>query len=175
MTDAPIVKARYSPAETQQIRQETVSGIVEAQARLLERAPEKTSLNDLAAVQRVANECMIECSRLGLIPNFELLAAALGYCRRGLYDYLERHPHTETSEYIDRLRTAWASMRQMAVDRGAADVTMSIFVLLNSGQGFTNQHQIRIEQPAAPLPSATESDAARARILASLPDDLDGD
>ena len=143
-------KPRYSPAETALVRMEAVSAIVDAQAKLLERAPTKTDLNDVAAVEAVVNGYMQECARLGCIPNFEGAAASLGYSRRGLYDRIERYPDSDVAAYLDRVRTAWASMRQMAADRGVADVTMSIFVLLNSSMGFTNQHQVEIKQPENP-------------------------
>lgn len=170
MANAPD-RPRYSPQETAAVKAATIAEIVGVQTGLLERAPEKINLSDLAAVQRVANTCMQKCADVGVLPNFELLAAALGRSRRGLYFYLEQHPDTATTAYIDRLRTAWASMRQMAADRGVADVTMSIFVLLNSSLGFTNQHQIEISQPKNPLdpPDEATAEAVRAKYLAALP------
>lgn len=172
-TDLPEKRRSYSPAETAEVRFQAVNQIVSAQARMLEKTPEKTNLNDLAAVQRVAVACMEECSNLGLLPNFETLAAALGYSRRGLYDYLERHGDTETASYLDRLRTAWASMRQMAADRGAVSETMSIFVLLNSSLGFTNQHSVEITQPKSPLdpPDAETAAAIRQKYIDALPEE----
>ena len=141
----------YSPSETAQIKFDTVNAIVNAQSKLLQRASNKTDLNDLPAVKQVAMDCMKQCADLGVLPNFELLAAALGYCRRGLYSYIERHGDTETAAFIDQLRTAWAAMRQMAADRGAVSETMSIFVLLNSSLGFTNKHDVEITQVQNPL------------------------
>lgn len=162
MANAPD-KPRYSPQETALVRQETVASIVNAQNRIFERAPEKTNLNDVTAVQRVANTCMTECAQIGCLPNFEMLAASLGYSRRGLYDFIERHPETETAAFIDRVRTAWASMRQMAADRGAVSEAMSIFILLNSGQGFTNRHDLEIRQPENPFAGSAQDDEALAR------------
>ena len=171
-TKAPALteqRKSYSPAETALVKCQTIQQIVDAQSHMLDRAPEKTNLNDLAAVQRVASECMRKCADIGCLPNFEMLAAQLGYSRRGLYDFVERHGKTESAEYIDRLRTAWASMRQMAADRGAVSDTMSIFVLLNSSLGFTNQHTVEIQQPKGPLDDL-DAEAARERILASIPE-----
>ena len=170
MANAPD-RPRYSPQETALVRMETVSAIVDAQTKLLERAPAKTDLSDIAAVERVVNGYMQECARLGCLPNFEGCAAALGYSRRGLYDRIERHPDSDVAADLDRVRTAWASMRQMAADRGVADVTMSIFVLLNSSLGFTNQHQIEISQPKNPLdpPDEATAEAVRSKYLAALP------
>ena len=170
--DMQIKGQRYSPEQTAMIRMETVSAIVEKQTGLLQRATTKTDLNDIDAVEKIVNNYMQQCAELGCIPNFEGCAASLGYSRRGLYDRIERHPESDVAVYLDRVRTAWASMRQMAADRGAADVTMSIFILLNSSLGFTNQHSVEISQPQNPLePGLSDTAAARQRILSALPED----
>lgn len=162
----------YSPAETAAVKEATISGIVKLQTALMERAPEKTDLSDLKAVRQVANACMQKCADAGVLPNFEALAAALGYSRRGLYFYIEQRPDSETTIYIDRLRTSWAAMRQMAADRGAVGETMSIFVLLNSSLGFTNQHSIEIVQPASPL-EQMDTESARKKLIEAIPFDDD--
>lgn len=161
----------YSPAETAAVRSATIAEIVSVQAGLMERAPKKTDLNDLEAVRRVSDTCMRKCADAGLLPNFELLAAALGYSRRGLYFYIEQHKDSETVEYIDRLRTAWAAARQMAADRGACGETMSIFVLLNSSLGFTNQHQIEVISPQNPLDGKSEEELAARYLTAAVKTD----
>ncbi|MBR3017357.1 MAG: hypothetical protein IKH57_09830 [Clostridia bacterium] len=162
-SELPEKRRGYSPAETALVRMEAVSAIVDAQTKLLERAPVKTDLNDMAAVQRVVNTYMQECARLGCIPNFEGAAAALGYSRRGLYDRIERYPDSDVAAFLDRVRTAWASMRQMAADRGAVDTTMSIFVLLNSSMGFTNQHSVELTQHDNPFDRTSMDDEVLAR------------
>ena len=160
----------YSPRETAEVRARTVGEIVRAQAALVEKNPTRVPLSDLAAVQSVATAMMERCAELGALPNFETLAAALGVSRRGLYDYSYRNPDSPTAQYLDRLRTLWAGMREMAADRGAADVTASIFVLLNSNLGFTNQHTVEIRQPDNPLHALTDSGAA-ARMIEAIPDE----
>ena len=156
--------------ETQQAKAAVIAEIVSSQAALFSKAPTKTNMNDLEAVQAVAAECMENCGRMGVLPNMEILAAALGYSRRGLYKYLECHPDTPTSEFLDCIRTAWAGMRIMAADRGAVDPTTSIFVLLNSSLDFSNQHNVLIETPANPLDGVnTDTAAARERLLSALP------
>lgn len=160
--------------ETQAVRVKSVSDIVDLQTWLLERAKERTNLRDTEAVRRVAAEVMTECGRIGVLPNFEQLASALGYSRRGLYDFLERHPEEATVEFIDQLRTSWAAARQMAADRGVVGETMSIFVLLNSSLGFTNQHQIEFTANPGPLElSAADVDAVRQRYVEALPPDAE--
>lgn len=165
-------RRNYHPADTAEVRSQTVSEIVNTQVRLLERAPQKTPLTDTQSVQITAKAYMRECADIGVLPNAEGLAAALGYSRRGLYDYLEHHGDTPTAEFIDRLRTLWAGMRQMAADRGAVDATTSIFVLLNSSLGFTNEHKVTIAPAETPLQSF-DSAEARNRIIEAMPLDDD--
>ncbi len=161
----------YSPAETAAVRAEAVGEIVSSQLTLLTKSPTKTDLNDITAVQTVAEMLMQNCASIGVLPNFETLAAALGLSRRGLYRHLENHPESETSKYLDRLRTLWAGARQMAMDRGVSDPTTGIFILLNSHLDFSNQHQVEITQPRNPLEVSPETLAeSRRRYLAALPD-----
>ena len=161
----------YSPAETAAVRSATIGEIVAAQSTLLTKSATKTDLHDAETVRKVTENLMRRCADLGCLPNFELLAASLGLSRRMLYKHIENHPDDETSRYLDMIRTAWAGMRQAAADKGAVDVTASIFVLLNSNLGFSNQHQIEISQPQSPLESTPEViSKVRERIMAALPD-----
>ena len=160
----------YNPEQTAEVRRATINAIVSSQAELLERASERTDMNDLCAVQRITNECMQKCGEIGVLPNMELLAASLGMGRQTLYDYIHKNPYSKTTEYLDRVRTAWASMRQMAADRGAVDVTHTIFVLLNSSLGFTNQHQIEISQADNPAWAGRDPEEIRRQYRESLPE-----
>ena len=164
-------KRQYSPADTAAVRHQTIRDIVSTQAALIQRAPVRTDLNDLDAVRVIAEQCMRTCAEVGCLPNFECLAAGLGYSRRGIYDFCERHSNTPTAEYLDRIRTLWASMRQMAADREAANPTMSIFVLLNSSLGFSNVHNLEISTPRNPADDPNGLTAQDIdRIVSALPD-----
>lgn len=166
-----ITKKGYGGAgETQTAKATAISEIVSGQAELFTKAPERTDLRDLAAVQRVAEHVMDRCATLGVLPSMELLAAALGYSRSGIYKNLDCNPDSPTSQYLDALRTGWAAMRIAAADRGAASETVSIFLLLNSSLNYSNRHDVLIETPTGPLDGVSaESAAARERILSSLP------
>lgn len=164
----------YDAGKTQAAKAAAIGEIVALQTELTRRNPIKTNLADVSAVKAVAENVMQECARVGLLPNMEILASSLGLSRRGLYDYLSRHSDTETADYITTLQTAWAGLRQMAADRGAASETMSIFVLLNSSLGFTNQHSVEIVQPNTPL-EQMDAETARKRLVDAMPFDYEGD
>lgn len=163
----------YSPEQTAEIKRNTINEIVDIQSKLLEQMPTRTDLSDLSAVRAVAFDCMTKCAEAGIIPSFEMLAAALGYSRRGLYAYIERNPDTSTTDFIDRLRTAWAACRIAAADRGAVGETMSIFVLLNSSLGFSNQHQIEISATTDDALDHRSVEEIREFYLHSLPEPIE--
>ncbi len=162
----------YSPRETADVRKELVSSVLTAQLDLSRKAPDRVDLYDQDAVERVVDAYVQTCARVGMLPNVEGAAAQLGVSRRWVYEFLEKHPDEPSARYIDRKRTEWASARIALAERGAIDSTMSIFLLLNSSLGFSNKHELSIEQPDNPL-SATAGNlaAAQARILESLPED----
>ena len=162
---------RYSPGKTQEARAQAVRDIVSTSADLMRKAPIRTSLHDAEAVRRVAESMMDRCSTTGLLPTVELLAACLGHSRRGLYKWLSDNPNSPTAEYLDQLRTAFSACRIAAADRGAADSSVSIFLLLNSNEGYTNEHRLEISQPQSPLEIGQEEiEKARQRFLSALPD-----
>ena len=173
MEKSPRKTSGYSPSEVQAVRTDAISSIVDSQRVLLEKATERTDLNDTATVAKVADRLMAECARTGLIPSVEMLAAGLGVSRTWLYRFLDKHPDHSTTVLIDKLRTGWAGIRIAAADRGLVDSTMSIFLLLNSNLSFSNTHNIEIAQPKNILDDAGDPAAARQRYLAAIPEMLD--
>ena len=153
----------YDAGKTQAAKAAAIGEIVALQTELSRKNPVKTNLADVDAVRAVAENVTQECARAGLLPNMEIFAASLGLSRRGLYDYLSHHNDTKTADFITTLQIAWAGLRQMAADRGAASETMSIFVLLNSSMGFTNQHSVELTQHENPFDRTSMDDEALAR------------
>ena len=164
-TDITEKRRSYHPEDTATVRKNTINQIVTLQGEFL-RAPSRTDLHDLAAVQTVTNECMQKCAEAGVLPNMEALAACLGIGRQTLYDFIHANRDSQTVQYLNRVRTAWAAARQMAADRGVVDATHSIFVLLNSSLGFTNEHRIELSQRNALLDcDPGDAEAARRKYL----------
>lgn len=160
----------YDPSQTQIAKAAAISEIVAGSAELIEKSEVRTNLYDLTAVKDVTSRYMESCSRLGIVPSLEGLSAALGISRRWLYQFLADHPDEETSKFLDRFRTASAAIRIAAADRGAADPSVSIFVLLNSSMGYTNDHRIELVQQTNPLDvNVMDIEAARRRYLDELP------
>lgn len=163
----------YSPETTAAVRSDVIGQIVSLQADMLIKSPIRTDLNDLEAVREITQRFMIKCAENGCLPNVESLSAALGISRRMFYKFLETHPESPTASYLDQVRTSWAGCRLMAADRKAVDPTISIFLLLNSSLGFSNQTKVEFTTPATPLDgfSQEQIEAARQRYLSSIPDE----
>ena len=98
----------------------------------------------------------------------EGLAASLGVSRRWLYQFLTDHSDEESAKFLEQFRTTSTAIRIAAADRGAADATISIFLLLNSSMGYTNDHRIELVQQTNPL-DVMDIEAARRRYLDELP------
>ena len=163
----------YSPETTAAVRSDVIGQIVATQADLLKKAPVRTDLNDLTSVKEITENFMMKCAEHGCLPNLEALSASLGLSRRAVYKHLETYPDSPVSKYLDQVRTLWAGMRVMAADKKAVDPTVSIFVLLNSSLGFSNQTKVEFSTPATPLDSFSQEqiEAARQRYLSSIPDE----
>ena len=158
------------PAETAMVRSSAVSEILSAQVEVLKNR-EKVDLHDAEAVRMAAADYLRQCAERGTLPNLEGLAFRCGISRRWIYEFLSKYPDSESAKFLDLLRTGMASARISAMDKGAVDVAGSIFILLNSSLGYSNNHQIELIQPTNPLDvSAGDVAAVRQRYLDALPD-----
>lgn len=160
------------PEQTAAVRALAVSDSIDSLIDTMKRNPERTDLHDVGAVQRMATIYMETCRDKAILPTLEGFACVLGVNRRWIYQFIKQYPESASAMLIRQLQTGWAAVRIAATDRGAADKTMSIFLLLNSDQGYTNEHQITIEPPRSPL-DTLKPEAARLRHLDALPPDDD--
>lgn len=165
------VKRYGGASETQFARAEAISQIVAAQSALMTKRSVRVDLNNLQDVREAAGEYIETCANYGILPTVEGFSAVLGHSRRNVYKYLANHPDSETTAFIDSLRTSWAAARIAAADRGAASESVSIFVLLNSNLDFTNEHKIAIEPARTPFEVSTdEVESVRKKYLDTLPE-----
>ena len=162
----------YSPALTEKVKRAAVAEIVKAGREMLVKNPVKINLNDTEQLINVTDEYLSRCIRIGVLPTLQGVAAACGVSRRMIYKYLEEHEGTQSADYLERLRAAFTQMRIEAVDKNAAKEVMSIFLLKNSSQGFTDRLDIQPVQQNDPMRDL-DAEAARRRMLAALPEDDD--
>lgn len=166
--------ARYGGAgETAEVRAQTVREILRVQSGLLfEKPTERVHLNNVAEVIAACKTYVDICLEKGLIPGFQGFATICGVSRNALYDFLRKNPDSPSGIFLEKMRTAFMATRQNAVDRGAAAESMSIFLMKNSYQDYTDRMELTPAQPDNPLKDM-DAEAARARLMAAIPEDDD--
>lgn len=128
-----------------QLKSEALDNIIDQQLDLLATAKKrgKVNLNDLNEVEATATAYMTSCKRAGVYPTMLGFAAACGYSRKAIYEYIARH-NGKTVDYLDGLRSSWAAIiAHMGLSRQCSE-SVSIFLLKNSGQGMADKAEIDI-------------------------------
>lgn len=128
-----------------QLKSEALDNIIDQQLDLLATAKKrgKVNLNDLNEVEATATAYMTSCKRAGVYPTMLGFAAACGYSRKAIYEYIARH-NGKTVDYLDGLRSSWAAIiAHMGLSRQCSE-SVSIFLLKNSGQGMADRAEIDI-------------------------------
>ena len=128
-----------------QLKSEALDNIIDQQLDLLATAKKrgKVNLNDLNEVEATATAYMTSCKRAGVYPTMLGFAAACGYSRKAIYEYIACH-NGKTVDYLDGLRSSWAAIiAHMGLSRQCSE-SVSIFLLKNSGQGMADKAEIDI-------------------------------
>ena len=164
--------ARYGGAgETAEVKARTVREILKVQSGLLfERPTERVHLNNVDELIDACKKYVEICIDKGLIPGFQGLATICGVSRNALYDYLRKNPDSPSGIFLEKARTAFMATRQNAVDRGAAAESMTIFLMKNSYQDYSDRVEITPAEPNNLMKDLNASEA-RARLVAAIPDD----
>lgn len=173
MSEAKALKRKtYSPRETAEVKNETLSKIIDAQ-HSMRKADVRTDLHQTEEVKRITDEYFSKCRDAAICPSFEGIAAACGVSRKWMYEFMRLHPDSETTKYFQIVQTELAAIRTAAAEKGCVDPTFAIFTLLNSDQGYSNRHDVVIE-PAQTNPleiSPEDVEAVRSKYIEALPDD----
>lgn len=173
----------YSPAVTQETKAAAIRQALNGQKALMIRSPDRVDIADVEAVETAAKKYIADCSTAGILPNIEGLCCVLGFSRQWLYQFLKEKPNSESAAYINRLRMAWTSLRISLAERQILSAPTTIFLLKNSGMGFSDVPADNSETPMQADPNRPEwaygmseseyAEAARKRIaamVASLPE-----
>ena len=90
---------------------EALDAAIDHQLELLAAAKRRgrVNLNDVDEVEATATAYMTSCKRAGVYPTMLGFAAACGYSRKAIYEYIARH-NGKTVDYLDGLRSSWAAI-----------------------------------------------------------------
>ena len=90
---------------------------------------EKTSLDDLLTVKKIALAYMDKCRQCGTLPNVTGLSRALGHTRSSIYKHCERNPHSEVTHFLELARDAFSELLDTAGLTNSANPVMCMFLL----------------------------------------------
>ena len=126
-------RARLYNEVSQEQKAQALDVAIAQQQELLNRVEHRgrVNLNDLTAVKAAVSDYIQSCRNAGVYPSMTALAPSMGYSRQALYLYMSQHD-TETTKYLDMVRSAMSAIVQQAGLTRVVDNAMAIFVLKNS-------------------------------------------
>ena len=147
------------------------------------RSTGRVDISDVEAVEQAAGKYVDDCKTAGILPNLVGLCCILGISRQWMYQYLREKPNSESAQFINKLRMAWTSLRISLAERQILSAPTTIFLLKNSGMGFSDVPSDNSETSMQADPNRPEwaygmseseyAEAVRKRIaamVASLPE-----
>ena len=151
-----------------ELKAQQFDAIIGQQLELLAgvRKDGRVDLNNLEAVQATAERYLRSCQLSGIAPTMMALSAALGYCRKSLWQYISNNPETPSGRYLSILQTTFAAiLAQLGLTRNTSEA-VSIFLLKNSGQGLTDKTELDISaHQESPLGEKADPEALRRKYL----------
>ena len=160
-------KAQYNEVAAE-LKAQQFDAIIGQQLELLAgvRKDGRVDLNNLEAVQATAERYLRSCQLSGIAPTMMALSAALGYCRKSLWQYISNNPETPSGRYLSILQTTFAAiLAQLGLTRKTSEA-VSIFLLKNSGQGLVDRAEVDISAKAeSPLGEKADPEALRRKYL----------
>lgn len=149
------------------LKAEALDAAIDHQLELLAAAKRRgrVNLNDVDEVEATATAYMTSCKRAGVYPTMLGFAAACGYSRKAIYEYIARH-NGKTVDYLDGLRSSWAAIvAHMGLTRQCSE-SVSIFLLKNCGQGMADRAEIDIAPKTEnPLGETKDPEELRRKYL----------
>ena len=139
-----------------ELKAESLAAAIEQQQVFLQEAFKrgKVDLNNAEEVQATVMSYLQACKETSQVPTLAGLASALGVSRSRVYKYLSDHPGTESAAIIDRFRSSCASILATGALSRVLDNSTAIFLLKNSGQGFSDKSELEVTA----VPYGTSSD-----------------
>ena len=126
----------------------------------------KIDLDNFAAVEATATRYIESCKRASVVPTILGLAAALGYSRKAVWEFITKHPESKSAQFLDALRSAFAAvLAQLGLSRNTSEA-VSIFLLKNSGQGLVDRAEVDIAaRQESPLGEKADPEELRRKYL----------
>lgn len=129
---------------------------------------QKVSLSDTSRVQQITLDYLQACSNLSTLPTMSGLAKALGMTRAALYDHMRRHPHSETTAWLEDFSDTAGEVMMQAALSGSVQQIPAIFIA-KARHGYKDV--LTVETPSAMRELSDVDTEAIAAKYAELTDD----
>lgn len=151
-----------------ELKAEIISKSVGMSAKALKEHTQRVDLSDLAEVQQRTQDYLAACADAGVIPTVMGLAAHGFACsRQWLNEFLRTHPESKSTEFIERVKDAFADVMVTSALNRATDSTLSIFVLKNTN-GFADRLEVMPPSPEPPLGRLVDQADLEAKVEADI-------
>lgn len=163
-------KKKLYPEISNELKAQTISTAIALNAKALRDQANKIDLSDVEQVRQRTEAYIDACAEAGIVPTVMGLSTyGFGTSRQWVNEFCRNHHGSESAQYIERVKDAFADVLVSTSLGRAVDSTMAIFTLKNCN-GFSDKLSVEPVQqhdPQGPLLSIEELEA---RINA-LPDD----
>ena len=161
-------KKKLYKEQSDSYKKAELSSLIANEKALLQaaHANRKIDLKDVGLVQELTYRYMTACENAGAVPTISGLASAFGISRQWLREWLITHPSEPSAAFIEAAKTSFSNVLLQAGLRRDVDNILTIFLLKNSGQGYSDQQEVTI------IPQVTEPSSAEIREkYRDLPDE----
>ena len=104
--------SRLYPDAAKEVKQESLAAVVNQQRELLHMTKQRgrrIDLDNIDEVEECVNTYLDSCLRASVFPSMMGFAAASGWSRKSVYQYINKHS-TPSARYLDNLRSSWAAI-----------------------------------------------------------------
>lgn len=94
----------------------------------LRNPPPKIRIDDVNALRYKSLQYFESCDAIGTLPSMLGLARSLGHSRSNLYYYIDKHPNTPSTEFLEIVRDSISEMLDYASLTRKVDNSTAIFM-----------------------------------------------
>ena len=156
-------KNKSYPELSAEQKRDNISKIVSQHRTAFQRNTRRhrVDLHNANAVEAEITSYMQNCEDCGMVPTFLGLSSFMGFSRIALYQYLYKHPDSESTKLLDNFRSASAAIIATASLNRTTDNATSIFLLKNSGLGLTDKQELELTRGIDYEPRESGDEIAR--------------
>ena len=144
-------------AESAELNKQAISELVTAAADGMDRiaSSEKISLADAEAVKAMTRLYMRHCAQKSMLPTMSGLAGCLGCTRNAMYNFIKRHPDSETAIWLQDYSDRCGEIMMQAALSGNVQAIPAIFTA-KSRYGWKENEEPIMAEPSSEKMTARE-------------------